>query len=101
MTKEAKAKIKDAAYAEYRAEAVTHLKAMGVPNVEDSWEGMMKAIDYMKAHANREGEFSGVVMAAAKWMHGFLEQDTACRMKKAEELFAAEAKAAPASVAKV
>ena len=94
MTKETKREVKNAAYADYRAEAVQSLRTMGVPDVEDSWEGIMNAIDYVKDHANRQGEFSGAMMAAMKWMHGCMEQDTACRLKHAEALIAREHEAA-------
>ena len=76
-------------YARYRSDAVRCMRAMGVPDVDDSWEGMMKALDYVKDHADREGEFSGAVMAAAKWMHGYLEEDTAAARKKVKEHAAA------------
>lgn len=101
MTHETKKKIKAAAYAEYRSDAVKCMMAMGVPNVEDSWEGMMKAIDYVKDHNDKDGEFSGAVMAAAKWMHGYLEEDTARRLAEAEKMVSAEvsaAKAAPTAI---
>ena len=86
MTKETKQAVKAAAYAEYRECAVNGFRAMGVPDVDDSWEGIMRAVDYARDHADREGEFSGAVMLAAKWMHGYLEQDTACRVKKTTEM---------------
>lgn len=93
MTHETKKKIKAAAYAEYRSDAVKCIRAMGVPEVEDSWEGMMKALDYVKEHSDKEGEFSGAVMAAAKWMHGFLEEDTAHRLAETEKLVESEVSA--------
>ena len=108
MTKETKQAVKAEAYADYRKCAVNGFHSMGVPDVDDSWEGIMKAVDYVKDHANREGEFSGAVMLAAKWMHGYLEEDTACRVRKAMEMVerevgaatAADAPASPAEPAK-
>ena len=90
MTDETRSAVEAEAYASYRREAVGCMRAMGVPDVDDSWEGMMKAVEYVKDHADREGEFSGAVMAAAKWMHGYLEQDTAHRLKKAGEMVSRE-----------
>ena len=86
MTSETKKEVELAKYREFRCKAVLNLRAMGVPDVEDSWEGIMKAVDYVKGHANREGEFSGAVMAAAMWMHGYCEEQTACAVEKAMEM---------------
>lgn len=99
MTDETKAKIEREAYADYRAEAVKRLTMMGVPDVKDDFESMMNAVDYVKCHANRKGEFSGAMFASAMWVHGWLEQDTAKRLKEVEAMFAAD-KGADGSAAK-
>ena len=88
MTKKTESEIKHAAYIDYRNEAVKRLTMMGVPDVKDDFESMMNAVDYVMRHANKKGEFSGAVFAASMWIHGYLEQDTAKRLKEAEVLFA-------------
>lgn len=94
MTDETKEAVKADTYAQFRCKAVKCMRAMGVPDVDDSWDGMMKAVDYVKGHADREGEFSGAVMAAAMWVHGFCEQDSAAALEKVEALISREMEAA-------
>jgi len=91
MTDKTKEAVEAESYARFRCSAVKCMRAMGVPDVDDSWEGMMRAVDYVKDHANREGEFSGAVMAAAMWVHGYCEQDSAAAIGKVEALIAREA----------
>ena len=62
--------------------------------IEDTWEGVMNAVDYALDHADRKGERSGAVLAAAMWTHGFLEEDTYCRINKMTEIVDAEVAAA-------
>ena len=97
MTDETKEAVKADTYAQFRCKAVKCMRAMGVPDVDDSWEGMMKAVDYVKGHADREGEFSGAVMAAAMWVHGFCEQDSAAALERVEALISHEMAAAHGS----
>lgn len=94
MTDETKEAVKADTYAQFRGKAVKCMRAMGVPDVDDSWDGMMKAVDYVKDHADREGEFSGAVMAAAMWVHGFCEQDSAAALERVEALISHEMEAA-------
>lgn len=94
MTDKTKEAVKAESYAKFRCKAVQCMRSMGVPDVDDSWEGMMKAVDYVKGHADREGEFSGAVMAAAMWVHGFCEQDSAAALERVEALLADESAAA-------
>ncbi len=94
MTDETKEAVKADTYAQFRCKAVKCMRAMGVPDVDDSWDGMMKAVDYVKGHADREGEFSGAIMAAAMWVHGFCEQDSAAALEKVEALISREMDAA-------
>lgn len=94
MTDETKEAVKAETYAQFRCKAVKCMRSMGVPDVDDSWEGMMKAVDYVKDHADREGEFSGAVMAAAMWVHGFCEQDSAAALERMEALISHEMEAA-------
>jgi hypothetical protein len=96
MTDETKEAVKADTYAQFRCKAVKCMRAMGVPDVDDSWDGMMKAVDYVKDHADREGEFSGAVMAAAMWVHGFCEQDSAAALERVEALISHEMEAANA-----
>lgn len=93
MTDETKEAVKAESYAQFRCKAVRCMRAMGVPDVDDSWEGMMKAVDYVKSHADREGEFSGAVLAAAMWTHGYCEQDSAAALEKVEAIIEREAAA--------
>ena len=94
MTEKTTEAVEAETYAGYRREAVACMRAMGVPDVDDSWDGMMKAVEHVKRHADREGEFGGAVMAAAKWVHGYLEEDTACAKRKAMEMVEREVSAA-------
>lgn len=76
----------------YRERAVAEFRKY-VPDMEDTWEGVMGAADRILRHADEEGEMGGAVMAAAMWTHGYLEEDTACRMKKLEGIVDAEVEA--------
>lgn len=82
MTDETKKEVESARFAHYRTKAVSCLRSLGVPDVEDSWEGMMRAVDYVKSRGDRDGEFSGAMMAMAMWVHGYLEEDTMCALEK-------------------
>lgn len=96
MTHETKKAIKADIFRGYREKAVARFNEY-MPEgmkIEDTWEGVMNAIDYVLDHADRKGERSGAVLAAAMWTHGFLEEDTYCRISKMTEIVDAEVAAA-------
>lgn len=107
MTHETKKAIKADIFRGYREKAVAHFNEY-MPEgkkIEDTWEGVMNAVDYILDHADKKGERSGTVLTAAMWMHGFLEEDTYCRISKmsgivdAEVAAAKEQETAPATTA--
>lgn len=103
MTHETKMRVKEETFAEFREGGVSMLRGLGLPfAVEDTWESVQKAADYVAMHANKAGEHGTAIMAAAMWMHGWLECQTmrkciaAARLVDAEKAAEAEAKAEPA-----
>ena len=96
MTHETKKAAKAEMFRGYREKAVSEFSRYtpeGV-QVEDTWESVMKALDYVLDHADQPGEKSGAVLTAAMWMHGYLEEDTACRLKRLAEVVDEEVKTA-------
>ena len=92
MTHETKQAAKKEIFASFREKAVSEFKKYLPEDVkiDDSWEGVMTAIDYIFDHADRKGEKSGAVLAAAMWVHGFLEEETYCRLQKLAEIVESE-----------
>lgn len=96
MTKETKKAAKADIFRGYREKAIGRLNEY-MPEgakIEDTWEGVMNAVDYILDHADRKGERSGAILTAAMWMHGFLEEDTAHRLCELRELVDGEVEAA-------
>lgn len=96
MTKETRTAVKAELFKGYREKAVAEFRKF-MPEgrtVEDTWEGVMSAVDYVLDRADRAGERSGAVMAAAMWMHGYLEEDTYCKVNRMSEIVDAEVAAA-------
>ena len=96
MTKETKKAAKADIFRGYREKAVAKFNEH-MPEgmkVEDTWEGVMNAVDYVLDHADRKGERSGAVLAAAMWMHGYLEEDTARRLCELHMIVDGEVEAA-------
>lgn len=96
MTHETKKAAKADIFRGYREKAVGRFNEH-MPEgmkVEDTWEGVMNAVDYIFDHADRKGERSGAILTAAMWMHGFLEEDTAHRLCELRELVDGEVEAA-------
>lgn len=92
MTHETKQASKKEIFASFREKAVSEFKKY-LPEdavIDDSWEGVMAAVDYILDHADRKGERSGAILAAAMWMHGFLEEETYCRLHKLAEIVESE-----------
>ena len=96
MTHETKKAAKAEIFRGYREKAVAEFQRYLPEGVEvcDSWEGVMKALDYVDSHADQPGERSAAVLTAAMWMHGYLEEDTYCRLKKLAEVVDAEVRTA-------
>lgn len=92
MTHETKTAAKKEIFASFREKAVSEFRKRLPEDVEidDSWEGVMTAVDYILDHADRKGERSGAILAAAMWVHGVLEEDTYCRLHKLAETIEAE-----------
>lgn len=87
MTKETKKMVKTAAFVEFREGGVSMLNSLKLPfKVEDTWESVQKAADYVAMHANKPGEHGTAIMAAAMWMHGYLEHKTMQKVCAAAEL---------------
>lgn len=96
MTHETKKAVKAEIFRGFRENAVARFNEY-MPEgmkVEDTPEGVMDAVDYVLDHADRKGERSGAILAAAMWMHGYLEEDTYCRISKMTEIVDAEVAAA-------
>lgn len=92
MTHETKKAVKAEIFKGFRRDAVARLNER-MPEgmkVEDTPEGVMDAVDYVLDHADRKGERSGAVLAAAMWMHGYLEEETYCKLSKMSEIVDAE-----------
>ena len=96
MTKETKKAAKADIFRGYREKAVSRFNEYMPEDgkIEDTWEGVMNAIDYILDRADRDGERSGTILTAAMWMHGYLEEDTAERLCKLRELVDGEVEAA-------
>ena len=96
MTHETKKAVKAEIFGGFRRDAVARLNER-MPEgmkVEDTPEGVMDAVDYVLDHADRKGERSGAILAAAMWMHGYLEEETCCKIGKMSEIVDAEVAAA-------
>ena len=96
MTHETKQAVKAEIFKGFRRDAVARFNER-MPEgmkVEDTPEGVMDAVDYTLDHADRKGERSGAVLAAAMWMHGYLEEETYCKLSKMTEIVDAEVAAA-------
>ena len=94
MTKETKKMVKAAAFAEFRDGGVSMLNSLKLPfKVEDTWESVQKAADYVAMHANKPGEHGTSIMAAAMWMHGYLEHKTMQKVCAAAELIESDEEA--------
>lgn len=92
MTHETKQAVKAEIFSGFRRDAVARLNER-MPEgmkVEDTPEGVTDAVDYVLDHADRKGERSGAVLAAAMWMHGYLEEETYCKLGKMSEIVDAE-----------
>ena len=92
MTHETKKADKAEIFRGFRRDAVARFNER-MPEgmkVEDTLEGVMDAVDYVLDHADRKGERSGAVLAAAMWMHGYLEEETYCKLSKMSEIVDAE-----------
>ena len=102
MTHETKQAVKADIFRGFRRNAVARFNER-MPEgmkIEDTPEGIMDAVDYVLDHADRKGERSGAILAAAMWMHGYLEEETYCKLAKMAEIVDSEvaaAKAAPTS----
>lgn len=92
MTHETKKAVKAEIFSGFRRDAVARFNER-MPEgmkVEDTPEGVMDAVDYILDHADRKGERSGAILAAAMWMHGYLEEETYCKLSKMSEIVDAE-----------
>ena len=92
MTHETKTAAKKEIFASFREKAVSEFKKYLPEDVkiDDSWEGVTTAVDYVFDHADRKGERSGAILAAAMWTHGVLEEETYCRLRKLAEIIESE-----------
>lgn len=92
MTRETKKAVKAEIFRGFRRDAVARFNER-MPEgmkVEDTPEGVMDAVDYVLDHADRKGERSGAILAAAMWMHGYLEEETYCKLSRMSEIVDAE-----------
>jgi len=93
MTHETMRRVEKSAFCDMRRSAVQCMTATIGTQVEDSWEGIMRALGEVKRKGSPE-EFAAVYLAAMKWMHGFCEEFTIKRLEDAEALIAADAESA-------
>ena len=101
MTHETKQAAKKEIFASFREKAITEFRKRLPEDVEvdDSWEGVMTAVDYILDHADRKGEKSGAILAAGMWVHGVLEEETYCRLHRLAEIIESEVAASHAETA--
>ena len=93
MTHETMRKVEQSAFHDMRRDAIKCMTATIGTQVDDSWEGIMRALDEVKRKGSPD-EFAAVYLAAMKWMHGFCEEWTTKRVEDAAALIAADAESA-------
>ena len=93
MTKETEHKVLADAFCEMRRTALSCMQSITKSEVEDSWDGVMKAGAKVEQYGDAE-EKSAFDMARDKWLHAFFEQWTYGKLHEAEEMISHEVAAA-------
>ena len=88
MTHETKKAVKAEIFSGFRRDAVARFNERMPEGVKV--EDTLEAVDYVLDHADRKGERSGAILTAVMWMHGYLEEETYCKISKMSEIVDAE-----------